>query len=164
LGNPGAFFLSWFVGEAAPRQAGNRGESGLSACLGLHLRLRVYPSVIYNEYVSIRAPRLLTGRLHEDTSVRLTEPFQSAPRDCSRGDVVMRIMPLRGRCFNPRPAIAHGATPGWITSLRLIKVSIRAPRLLTGRPWRSPRTNASRSFNPRPAIAHGATRCNQQTG
>jgi len=90
---------------------------------------------IKHEVVSIRAPQLLTGRLASSSSNRRFQGFQSAPRNCSRGD--SRSVPWcpPGRCFNPRPAIAHGATP-----------------------WRQRARHGDPCFNPRPAIAHGATR------
>ena len=36
--------------------------------------------------------------------------FQSAPRDCSRGDAAGISHPAQIRCFNPHPVIAHGVT------------------------------------------------------
>ena len=59
--------------------------------------------------------------------------FQSAPRDCSRGDIHPLRSPGFQPCFNPRPVIAHGAMPR-----------------------RSTHRSPSQSFNPRPVIAHGA--------
>ena len=61
------------------------------------------------------------------------EGFQSAPRDCSRGDTLRPKHRGHRRCFNPRPAIARGAI-------------FTAP---ASRPGMA-------SFNPRPAIARGA--------
>ena len=53
--------------------------------------------------------------------------FQSAPRDCSRGDV----HPTRERepdiCFNPHPVIAHGVTDGMRREVLEETVSIRTP-------------------------------------
>ena len=53
--------------------------------------------------------------------------FQSAPRDCSRGDKWPAPPRCSGRSFNPRPVIAHGAIDGVVRQLLAVVVSIRAP-------------------------------------
>jgi len=60
--------------------------------------------------VSIRAPQLLTGRPTTATAMIKVVTFQSAPRNCSRGDHRRPPRWSPAWCFNPRPAIAHGAT------------------------------------------------------
>ncbi len=124
--------------------------------------------------VSIRAPRLLAGR-HERLHHHPGEnQFQSAPRDCSRGDRFRRLVAglrlwfqsaprdcSRGdlrllRCiacnggFNPRPAIARGATRIRLPRVLVFLVSIRAPRLLAGRPLNDQRHNQMKTFQSAP--------------
>ena len=83
--------------------------------------------------VSIRAPRLLAGRPDEPGQHQAFGLFQSAPRDCSRGDRWISAGAADSASFNPRPAIARGATANRHGSVRRGIVSIRAPRLLAGR-------------------------------
>ncbi len=84
--------------------------------------------------------------------------FQSAPRDCSRGDTYrsVRIGDLVG--FNPRLAIAREATEGVNPRLQTHWVSIRASRLLARRLSGVRALHDLIGFNPRLAIAREATR------
>ena len=59
--------------------------------------------------------------------------FQSAPRDCSRGDATFLVCVALQHGFNPRPAIARGAIGVDALGADGLHVSIRAPRLLAGR-------------------------------
>ncbi len=59
--------------------------------------------------------------------------FQSAPRACARGDRAVSRPVARSRCFNPRPALARGATNPRRPLPGPRCVSIRAPRLRAGR-------------------------------
>ena len=59
--------------------------------------------------------------------------FQSAPRPCDRGDPGERRRRWSGRCFNPRPGLATGATRCRSKWTGLLVVSIRAPALRPGR-------------------------------
>ncbi len=83
--------------------------------------------------VSIRAPRLRAGRLRAVGTAVIECMFQSAPRACARGDLANRAVLLVPRRFNPRPALARGATPRHAARRPRQPVSIRAPRLRAGR-------------------------------
>ena len=60
--------------------------------------------------------------------------FQSAPRARARGDARAAPAPTPSRCFNPRPALARGATDAQAGDPGAELVSIRAPRSRAGRP------------------------------
>ena len=122
--------------------------------------------------VSIRARRLLAGRLPgslKGLTIRLFQSapgdcspgdsprdwtdaekikFQSAPGDCSPGDSPMQRHECRSPSFNPRPAIARRATIALYPVTPRFRVSIRARRLLAGRPglvWRCSRISMFQS-------------------
>ena len=124
--------------------------------------------------VSIRARRLLTGRRFRRMTRRCALWFQSAPGDCSPGDPRLAGVTEPSRRFNPRPAIAHRATAQrgmaspryqrfnprpaiahratWLRSGmgRILCVSIRARRLLTGRQAASSTPSPSPAFQSAP--------------
>ena len=84
--------------------------------------------------VSIRAPRSRAGRpLRPDVAVGFNQ-FQSAPRARARGDHERGARHAERQCFNPRPALARGATVLGGHHDRTTRVSIRAPRSRAGRP------------------------------
>ena len=70
-------------------------------------------------------------------SVCWPRTFQSAPRPRGRGDPVVQAQIEPGRCFNPRPAHAGGATSGQRLGPADAAVSIRAPPTRAGRPVRA---------------------------
>ena len=83
--------------------------------------------------VSIRAPRSRTGRLWMVAPEASSARFQSAPRALARGDAGPGSSAWNPGCFNPRPALSHGATTSRSAMSMRKKVSIRAPRSRTGR-------------------------------
>ncbi len=156
--------------QSAPRSC-ERGDTGISGDAG-----GAGP-------VSIRAPLLRAGRLVQflfqifERVVSIRAPLLRAGRHTPR-----RSRPSWNMSFNPRPALASGATLKKEIFVVMKQVSIRAPLLRAGRRlngWRgcwtpsvsirAPLLRAGRqrgltthgktrqSFNPRPALASGAT-------
>ena len=83
--------------------------------------------------VSIRAPRLLAGRFIAAPPSASRPQFQSAPRDCSRGDSCAHRSRFRISPFQSAPRDCS-----------------------RGDPASHPHHETPSSFNPRPAIARGA--------
>ncbi len=85
--------------------------------------------------------------------------FQSAPRPRERGDSSIATPWTPQPCFNPRPALASGATPGHSRLNRSSTSFNPRPALASGATWQwNRRTSRTWCFNPRPALASGATR------
>jgi len=85
-------------------------------------------------HVSIRAPRIRTGRQHARTRMRPPSQFQSAPRAFARGDAMTRAFILNGITVSIRaPRIRTGRHQKPRPDSARIAVSIRAPRIRTGR-------------------------------
>jgi len=84
--------------------------------------------------VSIRAPRSRAGRLKSAPESGRCAMFQSAPRARARGDQSVAMLPSGLAGFNPRPALARGATTMLHGCNAMLHVSIRAPRSRAGRP------------------------------
>ena len=118
------------------------------------------PSLTINSFRTRRTIthlHLRAGRLLGAPASRRHNQFQSAPR--ARGDQVMVVEWADSRCFNPRPALARGATADGLVLSIGRHVSIRAPRTRAGRPCpeskrlsfhrvsiRAPRTRAGRQM------------------
>ena len=109
--------------------------------------------------VSIRAPRFHTGR--PGTSRRLA----AGPRVSIRAPRFHTGRPggrlpawLRAFCFNPRPALSHGATSRADQSVGHRRRFQSAPRAFTrGDGVVYSQVRWTGRFNPRPALSHGAT-------
>ena len=83
--------------------------------------------------VSIRAPLSRAGRLRRVVSAAPLMLFQSAPRSRERGDITIGFIVGRLERFNPRPALASGATRPVAARCQSRNVSIRAPLSRAGR-------------------------------
>jgi len=105
---------------------------------------------------------LLTGRPKKHLLCQQTRQFQSAPRDCSRGDFFNLMVRREKGGFNPRPAIAHGATKQAEILVEIMSGFNPRPAIAHGATKAfSFNSSGSTGFNPRPAIAHGATSCHR---
>ncbi len=112
---------------------------------------RVVPTVAAPVIVFQSAPRS-RERGDDANTVGVTHSiaFQSAPRSRERGDIARSRTVCVGQCFNPRPALASGATPDANPGQGPRLVSIRAPLSRAGRPVPVSSSNASRWFQSAP--------------
>ena len=108
--------------------------------------------------VSIRAPLLRAGRRTARPATHGSRTFQSAPRSCERGDTTPPAARRALGSFNPRPALASGATSFNSSICRLSAQFQSAPRSCErGDTLKAAPVDGSKGFNPRPALASGAT-------